>query len=273
VALGGERLDEMVLDEPASAVRLFLPRTNGEPPTTTGEGRRSGKPRFEDLLPTWRGNEFLLSDGTRPAIRTFTVRRWRPEESVLELLIVIHGPGAASDWAAAAEPGQMVAVSGPRRGARVDQDASAYVLLGDETATAALSRLLEALPGNIPVDVHVEVAELPFKFQVPSHPRASVTWHEPLPSDPSGESLVGVIEKMRIEPGLGIWAAGEAVAMQRIRRHLFHTLGLPRSRAEVRGYWKRGRAAETATLASTDGDETDNGATDNGATDNGATDN
>jgi NADPH-dependent ferric siderophore reductase len=38
-----------------------------------------------------------------------------------------------------------------------------------------------------------------------------------------------------------VWAAGEAAAMQRIRRHLFEHLGVPRSHAVVRGYWKRER--------------------------------
>jgi NADPH-dependent ferric siderophore reductase len=38
-----------------------------------------------------------------------------------------------------------------------------------------------------------------------------------------------------------VWAAGEAAAMQRLRRHLFDERGVPRSAAVVRGYWKRGR--------------------------------
>ena len=37
--------------------------------------------------------------------------------------------------------------------------------------------------------------------------------------------------------------AGEAAAVQRIRRHLFEDRGLTRAQATVRGYWKRGRAA------------------------------
>ena len=41
-----------------------------------------------------------------------------------------------------------------------------------------------------------------------------------------------------IEPDTRVWAAGEAGAMQRIRRHLFEERNLPRSRASIRGYWK-----------------------------------
>ena len=38
-----------------------------------------------------------------------------------------------------------------------------------------------------------------------------------------------------------IWAAGEASAMHAIRTHLFKELGLDRSVATVRGYWKPAR--------------------------------
>jgi NADPH-dependent ferric siderophore reductase len=41
-----------------------------------------------------------------------------------------------------------------------------------------------------------------------------------------------------------VWAAGEAAAMQRIRRHLFDERDVPRRHAVVRGYWKAGRAGD-----------------------------
>jgi NADPH-dependent ferric siderophore reductase len=41
-----------------------------------------------------------------------------------------------------------------------------------------------------------------------------------------------------------VWAAGEAAAVQRIRRHLFDDRGLPRAQTSVRGYWKHGRAGD-----------------------------
>ena len=42
-------------------------------------------------------------------------------------------------------------------------------------------------------------------------------------------------------PEVRVWAAGEAAAMQRIRRFLFDERALPRSRTVIRGYWKHGR--------------------------------
>jgi NADPH-dependent ferric siderophore reductase len=45
-------------------------------------------------------------------------------------------------------------------------------------------------------------------------------------------------------PGTRVWAAGEAAAMQAIRRHLFEERQLPRARATVRGYWKQGASGD-----------------------------
>ena len=55
VTLGGPELDGFTLELPAASARLLLP----EP----GAGL---------VVPEWTGNEFLLPDGGRPAIRTLT---------------------------------------------------------------------------------------------------------------------------------------------------------------------------------------------------------
>ncbi|MEZ5383495.1 MAG: SIP domain-containing protein [Microthrixaceae bacterium] len=62
---------------------------------------------------------------------------------------------------------------------------------------------------------------------------------------PPGEALCEEIERLEDVPGTA-WVAGEAAAMQRIRRHLFEERGHSRSQATVRGYWKLGRSATSA---------------------------
>ena len=42
-----------------------------------------------------------------------------------------------------------------------------------------------------------------------------------------------------------VWAAGEAAAVQRIRRYLFDERRDARDRTTVRGYWKHGRGGDT----------------------------
>jgi NADPH-dependent ferric siderophore reductase len=201
----------------------------------------------ELVLPTWDRNVFLLPDGTRAPIRTMTPRRVDPAAGELDLEIVDHGSGPASTWAASATPDGRVAVSGPARGFPVPADATGFVVAGDESAIAAISLLLEALPADRPTAVHLEVADPQARVALPDHPCATVTWHDLPQGDPPGSTLVDAVRAAPIAGGDRVWAAGEAAAMQRIRRHLFDERGVARPRTWIRGYWKHGRTGDDDT--------------------------
>ena len=225
VTLAGPELEGLAVEQPAASVRLLLP------PSADGEL----------VLPVWNGNEFLLADGRRPVIRTFTPRRLDRGALELDLEVVIHGQGAATEWAEAVGPGDAAAISGPGRGYVVDHDASAFLLAGDETAIPAISQLLETLPAEIPTQVRIEVAHPDARLALPRHPRAAVEWRD-LPSDASpGDSLAAAVRDADLVLGSRVWVAGEAAAVQRIRRHLFDERSLSRAETSVRGYWQRGR--------------------------------
>lgn len=230
VTLAGSQLAGFALDLPAASVRLLLPSPGSD----------------ELVVPVWNGNEFLLPDGRRPTIRTFTPRRADPETLELDVEIVVHGNGAASEWAATAAPGDLAAISGPGRGYTIDPAARLFLLAGDETAIPAVSQLLELLPTETPVHVHLEVAHPDARVALPEHPRASVTWHDLPPGAPPGNTLVDAVRNADLGADIRVWAAGEAAAVQRIRRHLFQDRGLARTQAVVRGYWKRGRGGDDA---------------------------
>jgi NADPH-dependent ferric siderophore reductase len=226
VTFAGSELEGLTVDHPAASVRLLLPS-----PGTT-----------ELVMPTWNSNEFLLPDGQRPTIRTFTPFRLDPEAQELDLEVVVHGGGAASQWAAAAQPGDPAAISGPGRGYTIDPEAPAFLLAGDETAIPAINQLLDILPATKPVQVFVEVAAPEARLALPDHPGWAVEWFDLPPGAPSGDTLLTAVRDADLAPDTRVWAAGEAAAVQRIRRHLFEERGLPRSQATVRGYWKHGRA-------------------------------
>lgn len=63
-------------------------------------------------------------------------------------------------------------------------------------------------------------------------------WHELPESAPPGETLLAAVTDADLGSGTFVWAAGEAAAVQRIRRHVFDEGGLPRSQTAIRGYWK-----------------------------------
>jgi len=228
LTLGGPELDGLDPGLPAASVRLLVPQDG------------------ELVLPTWNGNEFLLPDGTRPALRTLTPRRFRADPPELDVEVVLHGDGPLSTWVETVEPGAVAAVSGTGRGYTVDPSAEHHLLAGDETALPAISVLLETLPPTARVAVLLEVARPDARFELPPHPFATVAWHDLPPSAPPGAALEAAVTTAGIDPAARVWVAGEAAGVQRVRKHLFDERGLARSQCTVRGYWKHGRAGSDA---------------------------
>lgn len=228
VRLTGSELVGFGATQPAASVRLLLP-----------------SPGDDGLvLPRWNGNEFLRPDGSRPVIRTLTPRRGDPEAGTLDLEVVLHDDGPLSAWARTAAPGDPVAVSGPGRAYEIDAHAAVFLLAGDDSAIPALSMLLEALPPRAAIDVIVEVAHPDGRVELPHHPGATVQWLDQPPGSPHGAAMVAAVEAAALPEGVRVWVAGEAAAVQRIRRHLFDERGLDRSQVVARGYWKHGRRGD-----------------------------
>lgn len=217
--LSGEELGGMEPPQPAASIRLLLPSSGS------------------DLeIPTWNGNEFLLADGSRPIIRTFTPRRFSTAPPRLAIDMVVHTEGKASAWVLQAQPGDTAAVSGPARGYDIDPGATSFVLAGDESAIPAMAQLLEILPSDRPVSVHIVATSDFGRVALPDHPAAAVSWHE---ADAGrGPALLRALGDDRLVATSAVWVAGEAAAVHQVRNYLFRELELPRRQAVVRGYWK-----------------------------------
>jgi NADPH-dependent ferric siderophore reductase len=278
VTFSGPDLDGMSVAQPAASVRLLLP-SPGNPdlvtPTWNGnefllpDGRRptirtltpgpveagdltTGDLTTGDLTPgPVETGDLATGDLATGDLRSGDLRSGHPEpgspkprEPELEVQIVVHDGGVASAWAESAEPGDAAAVSGPGRGYTVERDAPAYLLAGDESAIPAIGQLLEALPAEKPVQVHIEVSHPDARLALPAHPCATVAWVDLPPGAPPGDALVAAVKDADLVAATCVWVAGEAAAVQRIRRHLFGDRGLPRGQASVRGYWKHGRSGD-----------------------------
>ncbi len=226
IVLGGDELNGFAIEGPASSVRLLVP------------------PDGQDtiVMPSWTGNQFELSDGRRAPIRTFTPRYFDDDRLELTLDVVAHHDGVAANWARGAEAGDEVAISGPGRTDALDPDAESHLLAGDESAIPAIGQLLEAIPGERSVLVHIEIAEPAAQVDLPEHPGATVTWHPATPGAPPGSAVVDAVMRIDDLPD-AVWVAGEAAAVQRLRTHLFDERGRSRSSVTARGYWKHGRSA------------------------------
>ena len=229
VTVEGAGLTGFVVSQPASSVRVLIPG--------------AAEDRLE--LPGWDGNRFVLSDGTRPVLRTLTPHHVDSEEGRLQLDVVVHGEGAASSWAAHCEPGSPVALSGPARGHVLDGDTRELIVGGDETAFAAIRQIIEAAPGGAQVTAFFETPGEESRPAIPEKHGLSMRWVDQQAGEPC-RALVDAMSAAQMPDSTRLWAAGEAAAMQTLRKHLFTERGMPRDRATIRGYWKHGRNAGEA---------------------------
>lgn len=225
VTLAGAGLAGLAVTEPAASIRLLLPSAG----------------RTDLVLPNWNGNEFLLPDGARPAIRTLTPSLRNADDPDLTLDIVLHGRGLLTEWARAVSLGAEVAISGPGRGYAIAADAAGFVLGGDESALPALAQVLGAIPPSTPAHVAVEVLDAAAIARLPRRDSVTID-HAIVDTDATpGAALVEMVAAAPMPTGTRVWVAGEAAAVQRIRRSCFGARNIPREHCTIRGYWKAGR--------------------------------
>lgn len=112
----------------------------------------------------WYTDWLATPEQTRPVLRTYTVRAFRPEleRPELDIDFVLHGDhehagGPASTWAARAQPGDEIGLLGPDRPGTGPAWGCAWapatptgplLLAGDETAVPAVAAILESLPSH-----------------------------------------------------------------------------------------------------------------------------
>ena len=236
VTLAGEALRGFSVELPAASVRLLVPLP-GQP---------------ELVIPTWNGNEWLLPDGSRPAIRTFTPLHVDAGIGSMDLDVVVHESGTVCGWAATAQPGDLAALSGPGRGYVIDPHAAALILAGDESALPAITQLVEVAPAGLPLRIVVELTSPEARLDLSVPPGASVQWVELPAGSPPGSALLEAIGSMPIDADTQVWVAGEAAGVQRIRKQLFDEREIARRQATVRGYWKQGRSGDAGSESPTD---------------------
>ncbi len=220
VTLGGEELAGFGGEGPDRRIKMFFPVPGQERPAV---------PRATSGGPLWPAGE------ARPAIRTYTVRRFDPGAGELDVDFVLHeGHGPAAAWARDARPGHWVAVSEP--GGRYEPDPAAdfHVVIGDETALPAVATVLEALPAGAPALAVLEVADAGEEQDLPG--AAEIHWvHRG--DRPAGVPLAGAVRATAFPPGAGqAWLSGESTCVKDLRKHLLDDRGLDRRRVYATGY-------------------------------------
>lgn len=181
-------------------------------------------------------------EAPRPAMRTYTPRRFDREACELDVDFVLHGEGPASTWASQAAAGQTLMVAGPGRNYVVDAAAEQFVLVGDDSAIPAIATILEHLPPAARATVFIEVVDAAEEHKIWAGSNATIHWlHRGENLTKAGSLLESAVRDYDFAANPSrVYVACESGAMRRIRRHLLAERGLNRDHVVTRGYWKLG---------------------------------
>lgn len=230
ITFGGAELDGFTSLAPEDHVKVFFPRP--------GQAR--------PVVPTIGPLGVVVpSLGEKPIGRDYTPRRFDAARGELDIDFFLHGTGVAAQWAAAAAPGDVVGVAGPRGSYVLKRGFDWQLFVGDETAQPEFARRLEELPDHTQALV-VSVANGAAEEQPwPARGRLDATWiHRRTPHEDATESLLAAVRTIELPGGDGfVWLAGEAREIRAVYRHLVHDRQLTPARIHASGHWKRGVVA------------------------------
>ncbi|QXC59672.1 siderophore-interacting protein [Aquihabitans sp. G128] len=177
----------------------------------------------------------------QPVGAYYTLRRWRPEEAELDILMVLHGDtGPASAWAERVAVGDEVALWGPRTSWSPPAGTDSYLLVADETGLPAVAVILETLPAGVPTQVVAEVDDISTRQELPSGDHITVTWlHRDGAEAGTTTALADTVRSLP-QPSAAtyVWGGAESRAVTQVRRHVRDTWGLPKDQVSLVGYWR-----------------------------------
>jgi NADPH-dependent ferric siderophore reductase len=238
VTFGGTCLDETAPTRFVSAgrdqrVKLFFPHPHQDAPVL---------PRGSDG-DSWFADWRAMDPAERGIMRSYTVRDQRPGE--LDVDFALHpggGSGPAADWAAAARPGDRLAVLGPTGPDNGGYDfrpppGAPVLIAGDLTALPAIAGNLAWLPAGTSARAWIAVPDPADRQDLPTAADAEVAWVSP-------GGLLDAVRAAAVPDGAYAWIAGESAVVKALRRHLVNERGLDRSAVTFTGYWRRGSTEE-----------------------------
>ncbi|KQS08078.1 siderophore-interacting protein [Curtobacterium sp. MCLR17_007] len=184
----------------------------------------------------------------RPARRTYTVRAVDHGAQTIAIDFVVHGDdGLAGPWAATAQPGDLLALSGPGGGYAPTTDPGVeHLLLGDDSALPAISAALEAMHADATGTALVEVAGPDDEQDVPHPSGVDLRWlhRDATGAEPGTLLLAATRELPRASRPVQVFAHGERAAVKAIRRLLQDEWGVEKAQMSLSAYWALGRAED-----------------------------
>jgi NADPH-dependent ferric siderophore reductase len=184
-----------------------------------------------------------MPEAERPEGAYYSVRAWRPVERELDMWFVLHGDeGASSAWAMRAEPGQPVALWGPRRAFDPPEATGSYLLVTDETGFGAVCAVIDdvlAVDAAAVVTVIAEVDGTENRIEFPAGANVSVAWFDREGAPPGGRPLlVDAVSDLDIPADVYAFGAGESRRITHVRKYLRQVIELSAEQVSMTGYWR-----------------------------------
>jgi len=166
--------------------------------------------------------------------RSYTPSAWNHEESWMEVIIHLHGNGAASKWASKLVGGERTEFRGPSSSMpSITKQVPWAMFFGDETAIGLAQALYHTLPAGVPFTGFIELDSSDLNaLDACSFPHQAVQR-----DDVHGPAMLKCLDGLQIPEGEGyIWLSGEASTVQMLRRALLER-GIHRRQLLIKPYW------------------------------------
>ncbi|MGJ0203711.1 SIP domain-containing protein [Leucobacter sp. gxy201] len=231
VTLGGEALEHWRHLGFDQWFRLALPVSSAT--TLDGLGDRFDMRGYLRYL--------ALPKATKPVIRNYTVREFRPEALELDIDFVVHGTaGVAGPWAASMPVGATVGLIDQGCGYRPVPGAGEVVLAGDESAMPALLGILRDLPARTTGSAIIEIPDAADRQPTIAPDGVDVHWIVRSGSRRPGAEALDALRSLQKPAGpVSAFIAGEQQLATGGRRHLVNELGVDKSAIDFSGYWRQ----------------------------------
>ena len=186
-----------------------------------------------------------LPPDQQPVTRTYTLRRADVQRQQLAIDFVVHGDeGIAAPWAAHAEPGDILTLSGAGGAYHPDPDSDWHLFAGDESGLPAICSALEALPGDARGIAYLETCD-PGEYLDTTLPSGmEVVWlHRPQPGSQPRLLADALLAGPWLSGRADVFAHGERESMKAVRSALKARLG-DGDQLSLSGYWASGRTED-----------------------------
>lgn len=182
-----------------------------------------------------------------PVTRTYTIRWVDQVQAQLAIDFVVHGDeGLAGPWAAAAQPGDRLIISGPGGGYAPNPEADWHLFAGDESALPAIAAGIESLPESAQGLAFIEVGSQADVQKVSAPSGLEVQWilRDGAAAGTSSKLIEAVSTSVWPEGTVHAFVHGEREYVKALRDVLFKQRGLERNQVSISGYWAYGRSED-----------------------------